>query len=73
MSEASKWDGNPGIAVNAALIEVTKTEEGLDVLNFPRDGLVRNGGDLVQSHAETVRQQNVAKVLASGDTELTLG
>jgi hypothetical protein len=36
MREAGEWNGNAGIAVNEVPIEVTKTEEGLDILHFPR-------------------------------------
>jgi hypothetical protein len=73
MSEAGEWNGNAGIAVNEAPIKVTKTEEVLNILHFPRYGPIRNSGNLVRRHAETIRQQNVAEVLASGDTELALG
>jgi hypothetical protein len=53
-SEAGEWNGNTGIAVNEAPIEVTKTEEGLYVLHFLRYGPIRNGGNLVRRHVETV-------------------
>jgi hypothetical protein len=72
-SEAGEWNGNAGIAVNEVPIKVTKTEERLYILHFPRYGPICNSGNLVQRHAETVGRQNVAKVLASGDTELALG
>jgi hypothetical protein len=71
--EAGEWDGNAGIAVNETLIEVTKTEEGLNILNFPRYRPIRSSGDLVWHHVETVRRQDVGEVLAGGDTELALG
>jgi hypothetical protein len=53
-SEAGEWNGNAGIAVNEVLIEVTKTEEGLNVLHFPRYWPICNSGDLVRRHAETI-------------------
>jgi hypothetical protein len=72
-SKEGEWNGNAGIAVNEAPIEVTKTEERLYVLHFPRYRPVRNSGNLVRHHAETIGQQNVAEVLTSGDAELALG
>jgi hypothetical protein len=72
-SEAGEWNGNAGIAVNEAPIKVTKTKEGLYVLHFPRYWPIRNSGNFVRRHAETVRRQNVAEVLASGDAELAFG
>jgi hypothetical protein len=58
------------VAVNEAPIKVTKTEEGLDILHFPRDGPLSNSGNLVQSHMEAIRRQDVAQVFAICNTKL---
>jgi hypothetical protein len=47
-SEASEWNSNAGIAVNEVPIEVTKAEEGLNVLHFLRHRPIRNGANLVR-------------------------
>jgi hypothetical protein len=73
MSEPSKWDGDARVTINEAPINVAKAEEGLNILNLPWNGPIRDSGYFVRSHAETIRRQNVTEVLAGGDSKLAFG
>jgi hypothetical protein len=69
-SELSERDGDARVTINEAPIKVAKTKERLNILNLPWNGPIRDSGYFVRSHAETVWRQNVAEVLAGGDSKL---
>src|SRR5882672_723591 len=52
------------------MVEVGKTEEGLNILDFPRFGPILDDLDLVQGHGEAFRRQHVSEVFAGSDMEL---
>src|SRR5882672_8864076 len=58
------------ISVNETMIEVGETEEGLNVLDFPRFGPILDNLDLVWGHGEAFGRQHVSEVFAGSDVEL---
>jgi hypothetical protein len=66
-----EWYDNVRIAVNELPIEVTKTQEWLNILNFMRFRPVQNDLNLVLSHAEAIGGNNKPKVLNAVLVELT--
>ena len=65
----SKWDSDGRISVNKFLVEVRKTEEGLDVADFARFGPILNAFDFVISHGETLGREHVTEVFDRGCVE----
>src|SRR5882672_4488147 len=59
-----------GISVNETTVEVGKTEEGLNILDFLRFGPILDNMDLVQGHGEAFGRQHVSEVFAGSDVEL---
>src|SRR5882672_8532465 len=59
-----------GISVNETTVEIGKTEEGLNVLDFPRFGPILDNMDLIQGHGEAFGRQHVSEVFAGSDVEL---
>src|SRR5438445_13597573 len=54
------------------MVEVGKSEEGLDVFDFPRLRPVTDCLDLFRSHGEPLRREAEAEVFDRGGMELTL-
>ena len=52
-------------------VEVHKSEEGLDVLNFPRFRPIRDGLNFLRRHGESVGRETETEVLGGGGMELT--
>src|SRR5882672_4258986 len=65
-----KWNCDLGISVNETTVEVGETEEGLNVLDFPRFGPILDNLDLVWGHGEAFGRQYVSEVFAGSDVEL---
>src|SRR5467141_218764 len=59
-----------GISVNEMTVEVGETEEGLNILDFPRFGPILDNLDLIWGHGEAFRRQHVSEVFAGSDVEL---
>ena len=53
-------------------VKVHESEEGLNVLNFPRFWPIRNGLNFLCGHGESVRRETETEVLGGGGMELTL-
>lgn len=62
LGEAGERNADVGIAVDEATIEVSETEEGLDVLDVARDGPVEDLLDLLVVHANTFPTDDVAEI-----------
>jgi hypothetical protein len=62
-----------GVIPDEPAIEVAEAKEGLNVLDLLRSGPFRDGGDLVRSHSEAIRREDITKIFASGDAKLALG
>ena len=52
-------------------VEVRESEDGLDVLNFPRFWPIGDGLNFLHRHGESVRRETETKVLSGGGMELT--
>ena len=65
----SEWDSDGRISVNKSPVEVCKTKEGLDVMDFARFRPILNAFDFVVSHGETLGQEHVSKVFNRGCVE----
>src|ERR1700679_1175924 len=68
--EPRERDNNVGIAMNEPSIEVTKTQKGLNILNFTRFWPVHNDLNLILGHSESVGGDNKAEVLDTIFVEL---
>ncbi|KIM70394.1 hypothetical protein SCLCIDRAFT_100382, partial [Scleroderma citrinum Foug A] len=62
---------NVGVVVDETMVEVRKSEEGLNVLNFPRFWPVGNGLNFLRGHRESVGGETETEVLGGGGMELT--
>ncbi|KIK92060.1 hypothetical protein PAXRUDRAFT_148141, partial [Paxillus rubicundulus Ve08.2h10] len=69
--EVSEWNNNAGIIENEAAVEVGKTEEGLDVSDFPRFRPISDSFDFVSGHCQATRGEEVFKVFNRGGVEFT--
>src|SRR5467141_243848 len=58
-----------GISINEMTVEVGETEEGLNILDFPRFGPILDNLDLVQGHGEAFGRQHVSEVFTGSDVE----
>src|SRR5467141_3076636 len=58
------------ISENETTVEVGETEEGLNILDFPRFGPILDNLDLVRGHGEAFGRQHVSEVFAGSDVEL---
>ena len=58
------------ISINETMVEVGKTEEGLNVLDFLGFGPILDNLDLVWGHGEAFWRQHVSEVFAGSDMEL---
>ena len=58
----SEWDSDGRISINKSSVEVCKTEEGLDVVDFARFRPILNALDFVVSHGETLGREHVTEV-----------
>ena len=65
----SEWDSDGRISINKSLVEVRKTKEGLDVMDFARFRPILNAFDFVISHGETLGQEHVTEVFDRGCVE----
>ena len=65
-----KRDNNVGVAMNETPIEVTKTQKGLNILNFMRFWPIQNDLNLVLSHAESFSADDKAEVFNTSLVEL---
>src|SRR5467141_2308418 len=59
-----------GVSENETTVEVGETEEGLNILDFPRFGPILDNLDLVRGHGEAFGRQHVSEVFAGSDVEL---
>src|SRR6267154_1174757 len=70
--ETSKRNHDVGIVVDEATIEISETKEGLNVLNLLRFRPILNNLYLVLSHFETIRRENITKILNRVGVEFAL-
>src|SRR5882672_1884492 len=66
-----EWNGDFGISINETMVEVGKTEEGLNVLDFSGFRPILDYLDFVLGHGEAFGRQHISKVFAGSDMELT--
>ena len=57
--------------MDESTVEVRKSEEGLNVLNFPRFRPIGNGLNFLRRHGESVGRETETEVLGGGGMELT--
>ncbi|KIM50208.1 hypothetical protein SCLCIDRAFT_146123, partial [Scleroderma citrinum Foug A] len=62
---------NVGVIVDESTVEVRESEEGLNVLNFPRFRPVGNGLNFLRGHRESVGRKTETEVLGRGGMEFT--
>ncbi|KIM53887.1 hypothetical protein SCLCIDRAFT_137927, partial [Scleroderma citrinum Foug A] len=60
-----------GVVVDKTMVEVRKSKEGLDVLNFPQFRPIGNGLNFLRRHGESVGRETETEVLGEGGMELT--
>ena len=53
------------------MVEVRESEEGLDVLYFPRFRPIGDGLNVLHRHGESVRRETETEVLSGSSMELT--
>src|SRR5882724_7191563 len=70
LGKTCEWNSDLRISINEATVEVGKTKEGLDILDFPRFWPILNDLDFVQGHGEAFGGQHISKVFAGSDMEL---
>ena len=58
--------------MDESTVEVRESEEGLNVLNFPRFRPIGNGLNFLCRHGESVGRETETEVLGGGGMELTL-
>jgi len=61
MGEMGEWASDIQVIVDKVMIEVSETEEGLDVFDLPQFGPFSNDFDLVFGHHQAFSIQDVAK------------
>ncbi|KIM63047.1 hypothetical protein SCLCIDRAFT_118487, partial [Scleroderma citrinum Foug A] len=64
-------NNNVGVVVDEMMVEVRKSEKGLNVLNFLWFQPVGNGLNFLCGHGESVGRETETKVLGGGGMELT--
>jgi len=62
-------DSDVGIPVNETMVEVGKSEERLNISNFPRFRPILNNLNFVGSHHKAFGRQHVSEVLAGSDVK----
>ena len=72
MGKLHEGNDNVGVVVDESTVKVHKSEEGLNVLNFPWFRPIRNGLNFLCRHGESVGRETETKVLSGGGMELTL-
>src|SRR5882724_10554190 len=66
-----KWNSDFRVSKNEMTIEVGKSEERLDVFDFPGFWPILDNSDLVRGHGEAFGGQHISEVFAGSDMELT--
>src|SRR6266481_237996 len=54
--ELCEWNCDLGVFVNEVMVKVGESEEGLDVLHFPRPGPILDNLDFIGCHHEALRR-----------------
>src|SRR5882724_7379182 len=70
VGEARKWNGDFGISVNEMMVEIGKTKERLNVLDFPGFWPVLDDLDFVWGHGEAFWGQHVSEIFSGSGMEL---
>src|SRR5882672_412456 len=65
-----EWNSDFGISVNETTVEVGKTKEGLNVLDFSGFRPILDYLDFVLGHGEAFGRQHISEVFAGSDVEL---
>jgi len=63
VGEAGERNNNVGKIINEATIKISKTKKRLHILNLPRVGPVLDDLNLVGSHKQFFRSENVTEIL----------
>ncbi len=71
VGESGERYNNVGIVENEAMVKISEAEEGLNILHFPQLGPILNYLNFCLVHGESLRRQNVLKVLYSLRVKLT--
>jgi len=72
VGQVGERNNNVGVIMNEAMVEVGKSEERLDVLDFAGFWPVLNSLDLLQRHGEALQREAVAQVFHRSRVELAL-
>ncbi|KAF8832667.1 hypothetical protein HHX47_DHR1001691 [Lentinula edodes] len=60
------------IIIDKTMVEICKTQEGLNVLNLPRNRPLENCLDFLLGHSQSVGRKNITQILNSIHIELAL-
>ena len=71
MGKPREGNNDVGVVVDESMVEVCKSKEGLNVLNFPRFWPIGNGLNFLHRHGESVGRETETEVLGGGGMELT--
>ena len=71
MSKPCERNDNVGVVMDELMVEVHKSEEGLDVLNFPQFRPIGDGLNFLRRYGESVGRKTETEVLGGGGMELT--
>ena len=63
---------NVGVLMDEVVVEVHKTKEGLNVLNYTRFGPILDSLNLLHRHRESGGREDIAQILHSVSMELAL-
>ena len=71
MGKPCERNDNVGVVMDELTVEVHKSEEGLDVLNFLQFRPIGDGLNFLRRHGESIRRETEIEVLGGGGMELT--
>jgi len=61
-----------GISLNKVMIEISKAQKDLDILNGCRDRPFHNGDDIIMQHRNAIKRNDEARERDKHDMKLTL-
>ena len=71
MGKPHERNYNVQVVMDELTVEVCKSKEGLNVLNFPWFWPIRDGLNFLHGHGESVRRKKETEVPSGGGMELT--
>ena len=71
MGKPREGTNDVGVVVDESMVEVCKSKEGLNVLNFPQFRPIGDGLNFLRGHGESIGRETETEVLSGGGMELT--